>query len=67
MPEENPADESVTARNYQGQSGEVWEQARERVQTLKHDTDKYIRQNPAKAVFTALAIGFVLGLMRRRR
>ena len=66
MPEENPIDESVTARSYQGQSGEVWEQARERVQTLKHDTDKYIRQNPAKAVFTALAIGFVLGLMRRR-
>jgi hypothetical protein len=36
------------------------------VQTLKQNTDQYVRKNPAKAVFTALAIGFVFGLMRRR-
>jgi len=46
--------------------GEVWNDAKERFQTLKHDTDDYVRKNPAKAVFTALGIGFVLGLIRRR-
>ncbi|MGE5214553.1 MAG: hypothetical protein ACM3NN_12780 [Nitrospirota bacterium] len=66
MAEENPVSQSATARKYRGQSGEVWEQARERVQNLKQDTDTYIRENPTKAVFTALAIGFVLGLIRHR-
>jgi len=49
-----------------GASGQVWDEAREGVRTLKQNTDQYVRKNPAKAVFTALAIGFVLGLMRRR-
>jgi ElaB/YqjD/DUF883 family membrane-anchored ribosome-binding protein len=48
-----------------GASGQVWDEARESVRTLKENTDQYVRKNPAKAVFTALAIGFVLGLMRR--
>jgi ElaB/YqjD/DUF883 family membrane-anchored ribosome-binding protein len=47
-------------------TGQVWDEAREGVRTLKQNTDQYVRQNPAKAVFTALAIGFVLGLMRCR-
>jgi ElaB/YqjD/DUF883 family membrane-anchored ribosome-binding protein len=46
---------------------EVLGDAKERLRTLKEDTDDYVRRNPAKAVFTALGIGFVLGLMRRRR
>lgn len=66
MAEENPAIERVTAPERRGQGSEVWEAARERMQTLKRDTDSYVRQNPTKAVFTALAVGFVLGLMRRR-
>jgi ElaB/YqjD/DUF883 family membrane-anchored ribosome-binding protein len=48
-----------------GASGQVWDEATEGVRTLKQNTDQYVRKNPAKAVFTALAIGFVLGLMRR--
>ena len=48
-----------------GASGQVWDQAREGVRTFKQNIDQYVRKNPAKAVFTALAIGFVLGLMRR--
>ena len=46
--------------------GEVLDDARERLRSLKQDTDDYVRKNPAKAVFTALGIGFVLGLMRLR-
>ena len=37
----------------------------EGVRTLKQNTDEYVRKNPTKAVLTALAIGFVFGLMRR--
>ena len=46
--------------------GEVLDQAKERLRTFKQDTDDYVRKNPSKAVFTALGIGFVLGLLRRR-
>ena len=45
--------------------GGVWNDARQRLRTLKQDTDDYVRKNPAKAVFAALGIGFVLALMRR--
>ena len=46
--------------------GQSLGEAKERLRTLKQDTDDYVRKNPTKAVFTALGIGFVLGLMRRR-
>ena len=46
--------------------GEMLADAKERLRTFKQDTDDYVRKNPAKAIFTALGIGFVLGLMRRR-
>jgi len=46
--------------------GEVLDDARDRFRTLKQDTDEYVRNHPAKAVFTALGIGFVLGMIRRR-
>jgi|ERR1044071_3877744 ElaB/YqjD/DUF883 family membrane-anchored ribosome-binding protein len=55
------------SRSASGVSGrEVLHETKQRLQTLKQDTDAYVRKNPAKAVFTALGIGFVLGLMRRR-
>jgi ElaB/YqjD/DUF883 family membrane-anchored ribosome-binding protein len=46
--------------------GRVLNDARQRFRTLKQDTNNYVRKNPTKAVFTALGIGFVLALMRRR-
>ena len=49
-----------------GASGQIWDEASEGVRTLKQNTDEYVRKNPAKAVLTALAIGFVFGLMRHR-
>lgn len=48
-----------------GASGQIWDEATEGIRTLKENTDDYVRKNPARAVFTALAIGFVFGLMRR--
>ena len=54
-----------TERRAAGASGQIWDEASEGVRTLKQNTDEYVRKNPAKAVLTALAIGFVFGLMRR--
>ena len=45
---------------------EVLDDALHRVRSFQDDSKQYVRQNPTKAVFTALAVGFVLGLIFRR-
>ena len=39
---------------------------RDRAQNLRTDSEQYIRDNPTRAVMTALGLGFVLGLIFRR-
>jgi ElaB/YqjD/DUF883 family membrane-anchored ribosome-binding protein len=56
----------VIAGEYRGKAEQVWDKARDRVRTFQQDADQYVRENPTKAVFTALGIGFVLGLIFRR-
>ena len=57
---------SSMAGDYAGKATQVWEDARVRVRTLQEDGEDYVRENPMKAVCTALGIGFVLGLIFRR-
>jgi ElaB/YqjD/DUF883 family membrane-anchored ribosome-binding protein len=45
---------------------QAWGDARSRVRTFQEDAEQYVRENPTKAVFTALGVGFVLGLIFRR-
>lgn len=52
---------------YRGKAEQVWDDTKERVRTFKEDGDEYVRENPTKTVLTALAIGFVLGLVAFRR
>ena len=54
------------AEQYRGKAEQVWEDARFRARTFQEDSEQYVRENPTKAVFTALGIGFVLGLIFRR-
>jgi ElaB/YqjD/DUF883 family membrane-anchored ribosome-binding protein len=54
------------AEEYKGKAEQAWQDARDRARTLQEDGEQYIRENPTKAVFTALGIGFVLGLIFRR-
>ena len=54
------------ADEYLARGKEVWTDAVRRVHSLQGDTEEYVRDNPATAVFTALAVGFVLGLIFRR-
>lgn len=50
---------------YRGKAEQVWSDAKDRARTFQEDSEEYMRKNPTKAVFTALGIGFVLGLIFR--
>jgi ElaB/YqjD/DUF883 family membrane-anchored ribosome-binding protein len=54
------------ADEYRARGKEVWDDALHRVQNFQDDSEQYVRENPTKAVFTALGVGFVLGLIFRR-
>jgi ElaB/YqjD/DUF883 family membrane-anchored ribosome-binding protein len=54
------------ANEYRGRLEEIRDDALDRIRTLQDDGKQYVRENPTTAVFTALAVGFVLGLIFRR-
>jgi ElaB/YqjD/DUF883 family membrane-anchored ribosome-binding protein len=56
----------ATVDEYRARGKEVWDDARDRVRSFQDDSKQYVRANPTKAVFTALGVGFVLGLIFRR-
>ncbi len=56
----------AVADEYRGKAEDVWNDASSRVRSFQEDTEQYVRDNPTKAVFTALGIGFVMGLIFRR-
>ena len=49
-----------------GKAEQAWGDATTRMRTFQEDAEEYVRENPTKAIFTALGIGFVLGLIFRR-
>jgi ElaB/YqjD/DUF883 family membrane-anchored ribosome-binding protein len=51
---------------YRGKAEQTWDDARDQVRSFREDADQYVRKNPTKAVFTALGIGFFVGLIFRR-
>jgi ElaB/YqjD/DUF883 family membrane-anchored ribosome-binding protein len=56
----------AVAEEYRGRAEEVWNDAKYRARSFQEDGEQYVHENPTKAVFTALGIGFVLGLIFRR-
>jgi ElaB/YqjD/DUF883 family membrane-anchored ribosome-binding protein len=66
MAEDLKSAAGAMAEEYRGKAEQVWGDARDRARTLQEDSEQYVRENPTKAVFTALGIGFVLGLIFRR-
>ena len=56
----------ATADEYPGGAEGVWHDARHRVRSFQDDGEQYVRENPTKAVFAALGIGFVLAFIFRR-
>jgi ElaB/YqjD/DUF883 family membrane-anchored ribosome-binding protein len=58
---------TVTAlpQDYTDQASKELNETKQRLRTLREDGEDYVRENPMKAVMTALGIGFVLGLIFR--
>jgi len=56
----------AVADEYRERGKEVLDDALHRVRSFQDDSKQYVRENPTKAVFTALGVGFVLGLIFRR-
>jgi ElaB/YqjD/DUF883 family membrane-anchored ribosome-binding protein len=54
------------ADEYRERGKEVLDDALHRVRNLQDDSRQYVRANPMKAVFTALGVGLVFGLIFRR-
>ena len=59
---------TVTAlpQDYTDQASKELNETKQRLRTLREDGEDYVRENPMKAVTTALGIGFVVGLIFRR-
>jgi ElaB/YqjD/DUF883 family membrane-anchored ribosome-binding protein len=53
----------AVAKDYAEKASTVFDEAKDRVRTLREDGEDYVRKNPTKAVFTALGVGFVLALI----
>ena len=51
---------------YRGRLEEFRDDALDRIRSFQDDGKQYVRENPTTAVFTALAVGFVVGLLFRR-
>lgn len=49
-----------------GKAEHAYDEARGRARTLRQDGEQYIRENPTRAVLTALGVGFVLGMIFKR-
>jgi ElaB/YqjD/DUF883 family membrane-anchored ribosome-binding protein len=56
----------ATVDEYRARGKEVWDDALHRVRSFQDDSKQYVRANPMKAVFLALGVGLVLGLIFRR-
>jgi len=55
------------ADEYRGRVEEIRDEALHRIRGFQDDSKQYVRENPTKAVVTALGVGFVLGLIFRSR
>jgi ElaB/YqjD/DUF883 family membrane-anchored ribosome-binding protein len=54
------------AHEFRARAESVYGDYRTRARTFKDEGEHYIRENPLRAVLTALGVGFVLGLIFRR-
>jgi ElaB/YqjD/DUF883 family membrane-anchored ribosome-binding protein len=57
---------AAMADEYLGRAEKIRDEALHRIRSFQDDTKQYVRENPTKAVLTALGVGFVLGLIYRR-
>lgn len=51
---------------FRGYAEQSWQDARDRAYDWKSEGEKFVRDNPTKAVLYAMGVGFVVGLILRR-
>jgi len=49
-----------------GKAGQAYADARTRADSVRGESEQWIRQNPTRAVLTAIGVGFILGLIIRK-
>lgn len=54
------------AAEFRGKAEQAYSDARDRAETLRGESEHWIRENPTRAVLTAVGVGFILGLMFRK-
>jgi ElaB/YqjD/DUF883 family membrane-anchored ribosome-binding protein len=54
------------AAEIRGKAEHVYGEARTRAQSLRGESEHWIRENPTRAVLTAMGVGFIVGLMFRK-
>ena len=54
------------AHEFRGKAEHAFDEAKVKARTFREDGEQYIRENPTRAVLSALGIGFVLGIIFRR-
>jgi ElaB/YqjD/DUF883 family membrane-anchored ribosome-binding protein len=57
---------TTIAEDYRDKAEQSLDETKVRVRTWQDEGEEYVRENPMRAVFTALGIGFVLGLIVRK-
>lgn len=54
------------ASEFRGRAEQAYGEASARARSMREEGEQYVRANPMRAVLTALAVGFVVGLIFRR-
>lgn len=53
-------------KEIRGHAEHAYSEARHRAQSLRGESEHWIRENPTRAVLTAMGVGFIVGLMFRK-
>jgi len=54
------------AAELRGKAEHAYTEARDRAQSFRGESEHWIRENPTRAVLTAMGVGFIVGLMFRK-
>jgi ElaB/YqjD/DUF883 family membrane-anchored ribosome-binding protein len=57
---------SAKAGEFRDRAGQYYDEARGRAKSWQEEGEIYVRENPLKAVVTAVAAGFLVGLLIRK-
>jgi len=54
------------AQEFRGRAGVAMNEAGQKAQSLQKESERYVRENPMRAVLTAFGAGIIFGLLIRR-